>query len=134
MPVSAADIHAAGVLRRRDGVQGSSLVCKANSEPPRGQVRPLVQRAGRLRARTDGDENPPLEQLLPEGGTGQESDGAVGGGQRRLRDDAGGDGGLGALPEEEEYGSLHGVTGNFAREIAREFVREIARDSGRKTW
>ena len=45
------------------------------------------------------------------------------------------DGGLGALPEEEEeYGRFHGITGHFAREIAWELVREIARDSGRKTW
>ena len=84
---------------------------------------PLVQRAGRLRARTDGDEHPPLEQRLPEGGTGKESDGAVGGGQRRLRGDAGVDGGLGALPEEEEYGvwELARDYGYFARDIAGDY-------------
>ena len=71
---------------------------------------------------------------MPAGGTGQEPDGAVGGGQRRVRGDAGVDGGLGARPEEGEYGRLHGNTGHFAREIARDLVREIARDSGRKTW
>ena len=58
----------------------------------------------------------------------------MGGRWRRLRGDAGVDGGLGALPEEEEYGRLHGITGYFAQELAREFVREIAQDSGSIMW
>ena len=95
---------------------------------------PLVQRAGRVRAREDGHEHPPLQLGVPEGGARKEADGAVGGGQRRLRGDAGADGGLGARPREEEYGRLHGITGQCVREIAREIVREIARDSGSITW
>ena len=58
----------------------------------------------------------------------------MGGGRRGLRGDAGVDGGLGALPGEEKYERLHGITGYFVREIAREFVREIARDSRSITW
>ena len=89
---------------------------------------PLVQRAGRLRAREDGHEHPPLQLGVPEGGSRKEADGAVGGGQRRLRGNAGADGGLSA--QEEEYGRLHRITGQCVREIAREIVREITQDSG----
>ena len=77
-----------------------------------------VQRAGRVRARQDGHEHPLLQIGVPEGGAREEADGAVGGGQRRLRGDAGADGGLSASPREEEYGRLHGITGQCVQEIA----------------
>ena len=53
---------------------------------------------------------------MPEGGAREEADGAVGGGQRRLRGDAGADGGLSASLREHEYGRLHGITEPIARE------------------
>ena len=68
--------------------------------------------------RADGHGHPPHQQRISEGGAREEEDGAVGGGRRRLRGDAGADGGLGASPREEEYGRLHGITGQYVREIA----------------
>ena len=56
------------------------------------------------------------------------------GGRRRLRGDAGADEGLDARPGEEEYGRLHGITGHFVQEIAREIVQEIAQDSRSIMW
>ena len=50
--------------------------------------------------REDGNEYLPLQHGMPEGGTREETDGAVGGRQRRVRGDAGEDGGLEAGPRE----------------------------------
>ena len=44
------------------------------------------------------------------GGACEEAYGAVGGGQRGVRGVAGVDGGLGARPDGQEYGRLHGIT------------------------
>ena len=79
-------------------------------EPPLGQVESHVQRASRVRARQDDHEHPPLKLGVPEGGTREEADGAVGGEQRSVRGDAGVDKGLGARPDGQEYERFHGST------------------------
>ena len=95
---------------------------------------PLVQRAGQVRAREDGYQHPPLQLSVPKGGAREEAYGAMGGGQRRLREDAGADRGLSARPRVEEDGRLHKITGLCVQEIERDVVQEIARDSRSITW